>query len=450
MTNTSHQRAPSAHLLLLAFGIATSGILMTPNLPVVGTKLAPPDLPLILFVLLTAALVMKRPVHVTNSMRLVLLTTGLFIWHAALSAVWSATHGGGVSVVVSLANYLYGAAILVSVMAVVRSFQDLEFLLKVWMVGGLLVAGVAVLSLAGVGPDWAYHGSRIKSTLRGVNQMQSYLAPVLTIAIFMLFTEGKSKRLICLLVVLIPTAAIALLSTGSRSSFLFLFICFLSIIFYTAMNSRKHPVQFMLFFAGLAACMFLGFKLVTGVLEEGREFLPDSARAVARPIQLIANMAEVSEQEGTIEALGPRGRQFKLVSEHWHENPLLGVGPGNFKQAFQHDHEVHNTYLGVLMEHGAVGLAIVLLLFASVFGAVVLAPNPRRNNEKIIRILICLLLLLLFAYGITNFGLRQRVLWITLGLSLAAVRLLHETPSNRHTVRSVGYVVGGPSKVGAA
>lgn len=399
---------------------------MTPNLPVVGTKLALPDIPLVALIILTVTNATKRLVHLTKSMQFGLLIATIFIWHASLSATWSALHGGGLNVAISLANYVYGFAVMVSVMAAVRSFGDLQFLLKAWIIGGFVVAGLAVLALAGLGPDWAYHGSRVKSTLRGVNQMQSYLSPVLVIAIFMLFTQGKSKRYAYFLLSLVPLVTIALLSTGSRSSFMFLFICGMSIIFYVLINLRKHPIQFFVLSAVLAACLFLGFKLVTGVLEEGRGYLPDSARSIARPIQLIASMTRISEMEGTIEALGPRGRQYELVAENWYQHPLLGVGPGNFKLAFDHEHEVHNTYLGVLMEHGALGLILLLLLFISIFSSIILSPQPHNKNERIIRVLIILLLLLSLAYGITNFGLRQRVFWITLGLCFAVIRLLHK------------------------
>ena len=223
-TYSQHDGGPPrsrARLGLLALGIATSGILMTPSLPVVGTKLALPDLPLLSLVVLTVAMALRQPMYITSEIRLILLAAALFLWHASFSAVWSTLHESGINVAITLANYLYGAAIMFATMAAVRSFSDLEFLFKAWMVGWLLVAGIAVLAFAGFGPEWAYQGSRIKSTLRGVNQMQSYLTPVLAIAIFVFFFEGKSKRLSVFLAVLIPLTAVALLSTGSRSSFLF-------------------------------------------------------------------------------------------------------------------------------------------------------------------------------------------------------------------------------------
>jgi O-antigen ligase len=146
--------------------------------------------------------------------------------------------------------------------------------------------------------------------------------------------------------------------------------------------------------------------------------LPPHLHGLQRPLRLFLESDDLTDQ------LGPRADQLEIVLENWDQAPLLGIGPGLFKDVFEHGHEVHNTFGAVLIEHGSIGLVILLTLFSVLFIMLVLrASQSPDKDSKIILMAFAFSVSFLFIYCMASFGLRQRSFWITLGFALAVINL---------------------------
>jgi O-antigen ligase len=118
--------------------------------------------------------------------------------------------------------------------------------------------------------------------------------------------------------------------------------------------------------------------------------------------------------------------------EGWHaaatDHPFTGVGVGDFRHritsydpsAFT-SYEIHSTYLGVWAETGVAGAAGVVLLFAGMLGAAWQASRrPADARDRALGRALAACVIVLALYGLANYGLRMRHLWVVFGLVLAA------------------------------
>lgn len=91
---------------------------------------------------------------------------------------------------------------------------------------------------------------------------------------------------------------------------------------------------------------------------------------------------------------------------------------------FDNGHEVHNTYLCVLIEHGVVAF---LLLVAFITLALIAAYKSARGTPlPANRILItpwAVAFIVVLIYGLSHFGLRKRPFWIAAGLLLSTAEI---------------------------
>ena len=124
------------------------------------------------------------------------------------------------------------------------------------------------------------------------------------------------------------------------------------------------------------------------------------------------------------------------------EHPLLGVGPGGFAATIPElvpgglAQEMHNSYLGVLAETGAVGSLLMFGLLAAAMARSVrfLGWTRRARDPEAHTVARALLVsyLSLLLYGMLNYGLRQRHFWFVIALIVA---LPHIYPRARPGVR---------------
>ncbi len=169
--------------------------------------------------------------------------------------------------------------------------------------------------------------------------------------------------------------------------------------------------------------------------------LPDSYK------ERVLSIANIAKSEST-------SARLELQRVSWDifiENPLLGVGYGNYGAAYMEqdsylveqvkylmnagssyqitDIGAHNMYLEVLCETGIIGLTLCLLFFffaiRDLLHAKRLALNgqsPDCDADLVRAIMICLSA---FIFGATFLhGLEQKPLWILLGFSVAALRVM--------------------------
>jgi hypothetical protein len=411
-------------------GFLLSGILIAPKLPLVGSKLAAPDAPLVmalLGILLGLILNKQHAIPLTSPFRAAFAAVAIFIATAILSLalnIWRFP----IDVIentVDILNYVYGALIFFAAVLLIDDWHKWRLSLIAWMVGAAVVVTVSVAAAIGMGPEWAYHedSNRIKSTLRAVNQLQSYLGPVAPIVFWIAITPSYRIYWRALAAAMTGGVALAMLVTGSRSSMLLLFVGLLGVALLALFKGGRRPLTAFAVVGTIAAGFAASTYVTTLVQERGLDALPEHARAIARPILLFQAAADVDD------VLGGRGEQIRIVSENWWQYPTLGVGTGNFAKAFKHDHEVHNSYLGVLMEQGLLGLASIILFMTAVAWSGWRATQHTSTTAMTRDLLVIVLLgfLIVCAYGAFSFGMRQRAFWLISALVMSASLIPHRS-----------------------
>lgn len=98
---------------------------------------------------------------------------------------------------------------------------------------------------------------------------------------------------------------------------------------------------------------------------------------------------------------------------------MFGIGPGNFKNFSSSTHEVHNTYLGTLIEIGVPGLFFLLLFQATIcLAALFMALSRAPMEQRIQAFAVFAAFLIVSLYGLGSFGLRQRPFWVQAGFAI--------------------------------
>lgn len=432
-------------IVFLWLGTFLSSVLLTPELPYVGTKVVLADLFLVLAIATMFLQVLDDrgfAWQLVRPQRAVLLLISLMlvaslVAYAYISIPRGTAAGEGL---IAITNYLYGFLLMIACIYWLRTIDDLERIVTAVLLGGLLVSTVAAVALATGIPAWAFSGYRISSTMNATNQVQSYVAPAMCFATTYVVSGRSPLLLKAFAIVLLLLGSAALIATGSRSSAVFLLLILLFFAMRVVLSSGT-PVWLKSlsfigsFGAGLGLLTFASF-----VATYGAAALPQGPmRVAARPV---VEFVRMQQQDEVLEAMGPRGAQIALVEQNWYKSPVFGFGPGAFEERFNHHFEVHNTYLGLLIEHGTFGLFCIL----GVLGVVAYTLLKRVMKEpdwERRQFLIGLLaaLAMIYFYGLFTFGLRQRVFWLVLGLAAAALRL---TGQNRRdpSVRRPQYLEG--------
>lgn len=99
--------------------------------------------------------------------------------------------------------------------------------------------------------------------------------------------------------------------------------------------------------------------------------------------------------------------QFRAASELFLQNPIVGIGLGNYLPLSPSGHEIHNSFKSLLVETGCVGFLGFLALQAFLFSSVL--RSPRSWDEKAGALLaLTAFLLCMHAHHI----LRERWLWL--------------------------------------
>ena len=330
----------------------------------------------------------------------------------------------GPSVVETL-NFAYGYLMFVTVVLMVRDWERWRGCLNGWLWGAVVVCFFGVWAVLGNAPAWAYDdfSHRVASTLRLANQLPAFLLPLFVTVVFMIVRRrqplGQRWALLALLVAMFLTA----IGTGSRSAFLMLIVAALGILYVARREARRRafdPLRLMnmalLVFAGLAVYILLALANHEGDYALGR------TPAWQRPVVTLFDWSEGQRELDT-----SRQEQLKFVAENFGNHPFFGTGPKAYSKLYGVE-EIHNTYAGVLIQTGLVGLALFLCWLGQVLwlgkraSKRIMAPDQR---ILVLSMVVGMVLLLL--YGMTMFGLRQRNLWLLAGLLVAADGLAPRT-----------------------
>lgn len=129
------------------------------------------------------------------------------------------------------------------------------------------------------------------------------------------------------------------------------------------------------------------------------------------------------------EQLSVRGYYTKGALKIWMAHPVVGVGVGNFGQYFTRSEfnpgksastsvAVHNLYLQVLVEFGAVGVSVLLWIILLAFKGVRVALREHRHRQErwVHASAIAMMALTVFIYNFSSGNLMSQGAWAVVGL----------------------------------
>lgn len=423
-------RNPVAGLYL---GVAFSGVLITPDLPLVGTRLAVSDLPIILALVslvLHVWIVKSTPIPISRSVRSIQNLFVLFLFVVAMSFLFN----GAIrdvdlfSSFVEVLNYFYGFLIACAVVVALDDWGKWNKFVIFWMVGVAVVSLISVGAILGVAPEWAYHGGgRIKSTARSVNQLHSYLAPAIPLLVGLLVTaKEKSLRGLWPVAIIIFTV-IALGVTGSRTAFILSIFVLVAAMWSCIRYLPRSPLAATYGIVLVMPVIGVAAYYLINMATMGAGPLPEEMSALMRPIE------RTLTADGVDEYLGPRGEQASIIWKNAEKTVVLGVGPGNFMEVFNHKHSVHSTYLGVLIEVGVLGLFLLLAALGLILiNAYRATKRIADKGTSLMMSMVIIAFVALCLYGVATFGLRQRIFWLLIGLVMAGINIHQVGKRNGH------------------
>src|SRR5881628_887507 len=266
---------------------------------------------------------------------------GLFVAFCVAS-IASATLGEtGPESLIELVTYFWLCVALVVICQLLNSPDRARRTLIAWRRAGVIgcvAGGVGTLLMwRGSMDNILVQGGRVAGLFEGINQLQSFVIAVIPFFCAKLFSRAASRGTRVLYGALVVVGFAGVVGSGSRAGVVFAALS----VWLTA-----------LLFAG-SAWHLLG------------EHLNELPYGIRRSFSYV--------QEDTFEldelSIG-RADQLRTFYTVFAEHPLVGVGPGGFAAWVPRvvpggkAQEMHNSYLGVLGETGAIGGLIMLALLA--------------------------------------------------------------------------------------
>ena len=310
-------------LWLLAFCIPWGDMVLLP-----GDIQASRLLTLVAFMVAIPQLIRSRRFRTPTSTELVML---VFVVWAAADVFWTLEPDRSVRRVLSYAQLSFNAWLFYQF---VRGTEDYRRILQAYVLGSYVAfAGLIFNFVSGV----AQGDGRYTAPGFDPNDLAATLALGIPIAWYLVFTGGGARWLNRLYV---PCALTAVLLTASRSGLVTLAVSMMFPLLAMPRISMRAKIALVLVALFCAGSYFY--------------FLSDVS---VRRLSTIVDQLSGGDMNGRVD-IWQRG--FDVFEE----NPILGVGGGAFGATVvgRSGAEVaaHNTFLGVLVEHGLVGLLLFL------------------------------------------------------------------------------------------
>lgn len=359
LTDVGARRVVYAALCLLWFTIPWQGVIrfggnstVTKAVGVVVAVLA-----------LTAILMAGRRVRLNDAMILMIV----FACWVALSLFWTVTPGASGNRVVTMVQLLL---LVLITWEFAHSRAKVVGLMHAWIAGCLVVGGFIVVA-------WALGVSQTRYTAPGTDPgTQAFSLLIAVPMAWYLSLRSSSRWLIIAYRVFVPFAIFAVILTASRAALL------ISVV---ALAIVPLSVRFMsgpgrlVVAAATTVCVAIALALVAS-----------NSGPIAR---LSTTSTELSS--GTLDH---RTTLWSIALRIIAQHPLLGVGTGGSRAAvagqFFEGAVVHDTYLSIGSELGAIGAAIfLLLLLAAAYRATTRTAGLERRFAWVLTVtLVCALL----------------------------------------------------------
>ncbi|SHJ29196.1 O-antigen ligase family protein [Halodesulfovibrio aestuarii] len=392
-------------------------------LPMVEHKLLLADL----FLLLSGccALFEKEACKRTFQLRSLCVVFFIFLVWLALSSFMSLeAFSSATRTQLEILTLCYDIYLLLLLIVVVDSSKKFFFTLVGWILAILISNVLAFYSLLEV-PDWGFSYGILIGSFVGANQPQIVLLPLLPLLVFIASLKEVSNVVRGSLVVLVSCSVLFVLISGSRCGYLMLGLQWIgcSVLYWRA-RQYSFSLSSVVFWGQqvgyallLLLVLFFGvkfaqsYKPLAGVQRVNLTFNQLVFIKDKKPAQFsnVAYFDKVSS--GRIGIIKSGFSLFK-------ENLLFGYGlqqTRNLKGA--HSHEMHSGYLALLFETGIIGFLLGGYLIYMVLKRVPIVLKGRVNFfEWLVLQSLLIGLTELALYNLFTNGLRQRELWLLLGL----------------------------------
>lgn len=399
-----------------------TGILLTPKLPIVREKLTAAEafIALTWLALLFQSIKNKNNFLVTKSQINALLFGWLFVFWVFFSFVINVALviTDMLTSFIETINFIYGYLMFLTVVLMIRNWEQWVNCLKAWLWGAFVVSFFGVLAFTGHGPSWSYDEitHRISSTLRTENQVPMFLLPIFVILVFMIVQKGRPFIEKWVLTGLLMGIFLTTIGSGSRTSIIMLSCAVLGIGFVMLRESKfKAFYQTKLLNTMFFVLFGFLFYVVLALAGYKGDYSLMKTPAWKRPVVMLYDWSQ-GRQELDVN----RKKELRVVEEDMGDNLFIGTGPRNYQGLYGVE-EIHNTYAGVLIQTGIPGLTLFLIwLMISIFLGWRASKRVQDASKRLYILCMVVGMILLLLYGLTMFGLRQRNIWLLAGLLVSA------------------------------
>lgn len=265
------------------------------------------------------------------------------------------------------------------VTALVRSWQNWQWLLRVFLFAGTIVMAIALVQQ--FNPDLLLNrsGNRSAATLGNPIYVGGYGLFLAFLGWILAIYGEKQRAWRSAAAVMGVFGVVGIFLSGTRGAFLGLCAGAGVLAVLYLITLKDHPM----------VRRVIGITLAAGVLILSTAFV-FRKNVFVHNFPVIGSLVNLSLSSGTAST---RLMAWEIALESWRERPVFGWGPSNYYYAFNQFYRpqflehgwnetwfdnAHNIILNTLSERGAVGLVFYLALFALV---VVTAQRARRAGR---------------------------------------------------------------------
>ena len=337
------------------------------------------------------------------------LLIAFLVW-AVLGLSWAES---GAATLEDVLRYLLVMALFVITYTAATSRSRIAWIFGAFLAGTAITAGLAMVSPPTADPTEV---ARVESTFGNANQLATVLVAGLVLSIGAVMALRRTTMLRSAAIGIATLCAVSLVFTGSRSGAISLAAALVVMVLVAGPGRRGTALVASGLAAAAAVVLFITFA-------------PDDIKD--RIAQTTPGQVPATESRLTIWQVG--WRMFE-------ENPVRGVGVGNFQTSSIHyllqpgalsrtdevivdPKDAHNIYLMALAETGLVGTVILLALLGFPIGcALVAARDFNRAGDRRLEIMARALVIALAGFLVANFfatDIFSKMLWLLLGLGPA-------------------------------
>lgn len=332
-----------------------------------------------------------------------ILMVVLLLWGAViLSALFSADVAKGMSTF--LDKYLYRSMPLFLILFAIRKPERIIFLAKCLLASVFINGSVAAYQFVMADMAW---GGRYAGFL---NYM--HYATILSITFLCLWIgvlKDNRPRRRCLWGILMLVVGVFLIIDSTRGAWLGTAVGMFLLGFFAV----RHRFKFLLVFCCLGVMLMC-------------------TAAYFPQVPMVQRMASVADSKDQSQM--ERKLLWGSAKDMFEDNPLLGVGPGRFKDCYPdyisplakepHLTHAHSNFMNMLAEGGAVGeLAFVIFIAYLLYFSL----SRWHRHDEVAYLFITAALLGLMLHGLTEYtwgaAVSVKFFWMVLGLALALTRL---------------------------